>query len=274
MTERRDVILVVSDLHSDGTTALCPERITLDDGNVVMPNKAQRWLRQCWRDLHEFVTGLETAGDGKHWLIVNGETSDGDHHNTGQIHSRNPADMIKTAVDLLEPLAEWADHRFFTRGTEVHSGGAGYLDELVARDLGGEMDQERNTYSWWHLLANIGGLILDVAHHPPSGSSRPWTKGNPANTLAAVTTMEYAQRRERVPDIVIRGHIHKYGDSGSNYPCRAIITPAWQLATAYSHRRFAGQLSDIGGVILIIEDGVATVIPHLFPIKRRMPWRE
>ena len=274
MTKRRDIMAVVSDLHTTSTVALSPDRILLDDGHLVRPSKAQRWINQCWADFWTRVRGYEPIGEGKRWLLVDGECVDGDHHDTTQIISRNPADWVRAATEVLDAPCQWADRRFFLRGTEAHSGKAGHLDELIAADLGGEPDPERGTHSWWHLLLEVNGVRIDVAHHPPSTSSRPWTSGNAANTLAAMTIMEYATHRERIPDLCIRAHVHRFSDSGSNYPCRAIITPCWQLATAYSHRRFPGQLADIGGVIIIIEDGHADVIPVRFAPKARQPWKE
>lgn len=72
--------------------------------------------------------------------------------------------------------------------------------------------------------------------------------------IATEAVLQAAARGERPPDLVLRSHVHRYHDSGDMVqPTRCIISPAWQLRTAYAFRK-ALQPADIGGVIVQIAD--------------------
>ena len=66
---------------------------------------------------------------------------------------------------------------------------------------------------------------------------------------------EYSDRGDRPPELAIRSHVHRWGDSYDAHRTRAIFTPAWTLATAYTHRIAPGAIADIGAVILHIDGG-------------------
>jgi hypothetical protein len=271
---RRDVLSVVSDTHIGSTTALCPSVVELDDGGTYKASPGQRWLWQSWQDYLAQVQSTKPTGGGKRYAVHLGDCIEGDHHNTSAVISRNPLTMLRLAVDILEPIRKWSDHLFVLRGTEAHSGEAGQWDETVADDLGAERDPSGDRASWWYLLFEIGGVLFDLAHHPPSNSGRAWTRANVATTLAYTVFSEYAERGEPVPDVALRGHIHKYTDSYANYPTRGVTCPAFQLATPYSSRRWPGQLAHIGGLIFVIENGEAHMRHVAFRPERGATWQE
>jgi len=61
---------------------------------------------------------------------------------------------------------------------------------------------------------------------------------------------DYANRREEPPDFIIRSHVHRWADSHDAYRSRAIITPAWTLATAHTHRIAPNSLAQIGALVI------------------------
>jgi hypothetical protein len=64
----------------------------------------------------------------------------------------------------------------------------------------------------------------------------PRTERNAANHLAADLIMQYARRKEPLPDFAFRGHVHRVADSSYNYPVRALIGACWQVDTPFVHR--------------------------------------
>lgn len=249
------VLAVVSDLHVNSTVAVCPARIQLDDGGEYIASKAQRWLQACWADAWERVDQLRGSGRKRQPLVVvvNGDVVDGtDHHNTFQTISRNPATMMQMGIDMLEPVRRKADRFYVVRGTESHVGGSGAWEEAIARDLDAEADELVGTRSWWHLPLEVEGVRFDIAHHTSMGAL-PWTAGAAAPRLAARILAEYAESGQQPPHVAVRSHVHRYGDSGTASRVRAVITPAWQLATGYVHRISPGALSSIGMVAFGIE---------------------
>ena len=63
---------------------------------------------------------------------------------------------------------------------------------------------------------------------------------------------EAAERGERPPHLLIRGHVHRPGDSYDAYPVRALILPSWQLSTSYGYRIGGGTLP-IGGAYVVCD---------------------
>ena len=231
------IIALASDLHSNSTVALAPPRVRLDDGGEYVASAPQRWIWRKWLEFWKEVGEKRETAGGPLYAILNGELADDNHHHTTQLITRNPADQLKVALHVREPVRELlrdGDRLFVTRGTEAHSGVSASMDETLARELGAEPSATDGPVSWWQLRADFCGLRLDVAHHPPGGGGRrPWTSANFAATLAAMTFFEAAARGERPPDLLIRGHVHRPGDSYDAHPVRALILAWWQLSWAY-----------------------------------------
>lgn len=275
---QRRVLAVVSDVHAGSTVAVCPtEDIALDDGGSYAPSKAQRWLYENWLLFWARVKGL--AGTDPIHVLTNGDLVDGDHHGTHQIISRDPAVQMWILKKLFQPVIDLKPaSAVVVRGTEAHVGKGASAEEHFARWLhkeGVTVRQEPGTgmYSWWHYRGGFATTVVDAAHHGRMGS-RPWTKGGQAHNLAAQIVMESATRNDPIPHLAFRSHYHTFFDTGRNLPTRLIQTPAWQLHTAYAHKVVPEVLSDIGGVIVVLEPGAEPVVePVLFrPAKaKRVP---
>ena len=247
-------------LHEDG--------ITLGDGNKVLPSPGQRWMYSCWKD---FISQAKSRAAGKKVYVVgNGDLTDGDHHDTSQIITRNRTTQRSIAIDCIEPLAEIADRLFIVRGTPIHVKND---EEEIAKDLGAEKF-DNDIYSWWELIAEFGDKLFDISHHPPGGGGQPWTRGGAAVRLAGRSVMEYAGRGEKIPDMIIRGHYHLYQDSFENIEgCRAIYSPGWQLRTEFTWR-IAAQRADIGAILFDIKSGEMETKVIRYRPTRRPIWKE
>jgi hypothetical protein len=271
---RRDVVAIVSDTHIGSTVGLCPPTVALDDGGAYLANKGQRWLWECWLAYWQQVQATKPRGGGKRWSIHLGDICEGDHHATSQVITRNKATQMGLAIEIMEPAARWADRLFVVRGTAAHASEAGALEEAIADDLHAVRDEVTGTASWWHLPLEIGGVRLDLAHHPPAGGGRPWTKPAAAMTAAAILTMQAASARRQPADLAVRGHLHFHADSFTAHPVRMIYAPSWQLRTQFAHRLAAPDLADIGGLIVTIEGDVYNVDTVLYRGDPRPAWRE
>lgn len=252
------VIAVVSDLHVNSTVALCPPSFTLDDGGTYRASRPQTWIWRQWLSYWQTVREWRDSLDAPLRIIVNGELGDNNHHHTTQLITRNEADIVRMAAEVMRPatdLLREGDHLFVTRGTEAHSGPSASIDERIAADLGATPARDDEPpVSWWQLRAEFDGVTFDVMHHPPgSGGRLPWTRGNFANKLAAIAYME-AGRKEQPPHLLIRGHIHAPADSQDTWPVRAVIAPSWKLKDAYAYR-IGGGFLPVGGLIITCHDG-------------------
>ena len=265
-------IAYISDLQTNSTIGICPPVVNLDDGGTY---HASRLQKQLWNDHLDFRDRAVSAkGNGELYTIYVGDIHDGDHHNTSQIITRNPATMQSIAADVIDPIARISDKMFLVRGTEAHVGKSASLEEDIAKDF--DFQKNGNKRSWWQLFAEFRGYTYDIAHHTSMGST-PVGKGNAANKLAVETIFEYANRGRKPPNYVIRAHVHRHADSYENYITRAIILPCWQYRTAFVHRMGSMSLPSIGSVLCEIEDGKSpkwTALIYKPRTTEEVTWRE
>jgi hypothetical protein len=257
----RPILLAcVSDVHAGGTTALCPEKIVLDDGGEYHASKAQRWLMQCWREYWARVDDRRTQLGAELYVVINGDAVEGDHHNTSAIISRNPnAQKIAVAKILEVPLALRPDRIVIIRGTGAHVGEAGATEEALADGLRRDKrpiisEPETGAASWWHWRAELQGVKLDVTHHGRIGQ-REHTRGSQIVLYAHDIHLAHTKNGERPPDLCLRAHNHKAADSYDAVKPRVIGTGAWQLGTGHVHKVQPDSLADIQGVIVTIQSG-------------------
>ncbi len=259
----RHVLAVVSDLHCGSTVGLCsPDPVELDDGGTWSPSPAQRWLHKNWLEFIERVR--KAKRDSGLTVLFNGDLTDGDHHGTPQIITRDPNVQLYVLKKVVQPLVDLMDRAIVVRGTEAHVGKGASMEESFARWLHKEgveipKDVTSRMYSHWHFHGTILGKLVDAAHHGRMGQ-RPWTKSGVVGNLAAQIVMEYANRREDPPVLAFRSHYHTHHDTHDNFVTRLIQTPAWQLHTAFAHKVVPEVLSDIGGLIVVFETGKDPVV--------------
>jgi len=251
------VLACVSDVHAGGTTALCPPSIALDDGGEYHASKAQRWLWQSWLEYWDRVRSLQHQHKAKLVMIFNGDLVEGDHHNTSQILSKNPnaqAAVVNAAMAV--PLGMKPDRLYIVRGTEAHVGGSASAEERIADGLRRdkrpiEGDPDSGTASWWHLRLEVYNTLIDVTHHGRTGQ-REHTRGSAAVLHAHDVLLAHAKNGDRFPDLCLRGHHHKFNDSGDAAPVRVFTTGAWQLGTGHVKKVAPDSLADIGGAIVVV----------------------
>lgn len=274
-TMPKEGVAIVADLHTNSLAGIRPAKVYRDDATPVLLNKASRWLLHTWeRNWSESLRWLD--GVDTRTLIVNGDAVDIDAKGrTTRVISRNPANVVTMAVDLLEPIVKEFDRVFVIRGTESHVGGSGYLEELVADDLGAEQDKETGNSSWWHLRAMFGGVRFDIAHHITMGTLR-WTEHTAPDRYAFETEVQYkVEWEEPPPDVVVRSHVHRYSDSGTSRIVRVFVTPCWQFTPPYLMRK--GKYNErphFGSLAFICDDGHYTCSERKFVYrpKREKLW--
>lgn len=268
------ILAIVSDLHVNSTVGLCPEQMVNDDGLTVLPSKSQQWLRAQWVN---FWQDVDLAGE--HYkvdsisVIVNGDWGDKNRHSQYQLITLNEGSIIDWMVDVMQPVRSTAERIFVVRGTEAHTGGAGWMEEQAAQDIGAVVDPNTGLSSWWVFRGTLEGVNVLATHHPGTNGTRPWTMGAAANRAAAMV-MDAHYNDDWKPHLAVFGHVHHYEDSGDNHPVRAIFNRPWTLIDAYSHRHGYGIASpSVGGLIVVCRDGNLRVIPRGYQLPRAKPWR-
>lgn len=264
------VTLVVSDLHVNSTVSVCKPETPLDDGGTYHLSPGQQWLWKNWEELIRLATAC--AAKEKLILVCNGDICEGDTKNRSkQLITRNRATITKMTVDVIEPLVKLAAHTFVIRGTGAHVGKSGEAEEAIANDIEADGPSE-SVHSWYQLPLVVDGVRMDIAHKT-TGGGLPWTARNAALRLAAKTLFEYADRREVLPHLVIRSHIHRLGDSHDAYAVRALITPCFTLATEYIHEIAPSALADIGAIFIHTQLDKGMSIWKFHPVPQRRQWK-
>jgi hypothetical protein len=260
----KKLLLVVSDLHVGSTAGLCPRGgLQCDDGVIVPPSDNQLELIKAFDDMVSFALSIKRV---KHRaLICNGDLIDGFHHGTVAITTNNIDRQEAGAVEILQEVAGKFDKVYINRGTEVHVGQSGQSEERIARIIGAVQNEQGN-YSSYQTWLDVDGLIFNIAHHIQTTSSAAYESSAPMRELVAAM-VEAGQWGQPMPDVLIRSHRHRYSQviiPSRKGEIRVAVTPGFQLRTPFVERIDRMKLPNIGGLIIIVEDGQCQIIPRVY----------
>lgn len=259
-------IVVLSDLHAGSSVAPWPADCPLSDGGRWQPNVFQRYLNACWADMVSNLRALRPDV-----VVVNGDLVQGAHSDRdGQLVTSNPARQALAARMLLEPVADCCERLYVVRGTEWHEGKCSDSVEQLAEHLGAEQDASTGHYTWPALRLAIGGQVISIAHHVGTSSIPFYTATVPQRELLAeILEAALAYGRE-APDVrcIVRSHRHRYVSVRPRPGFLAVVTPAWQYATAFGHKVAPALLPDIGYVVIESVRGVLVETPTVYPNPR------
>lgn len=250
------IVAGIGDTHSNSTTGLMPPVTHLGGGATHGCTERQLWMWErfveYWQRVYEEKVKMKLPVVA----FLNGETADINKHSSAESVVTDEATAVSVAMQALAPVLDVADLIFVIRGTEAHTGKLSSLDEIVGERLHAVRDNSTGAYSWWNLYTMLGGVTFDVAHHPGHGHMRPWTRGGGANRLAISIVNAYQDAGETPPRVTLRGHNHKYEDSGHNFATLAVINHSWKLTDSYGYRIGAGRHPlPIGGQIFYCQNG-------------------
>lgn len=267
----RYILPVISDTQVNSKTGLCAPDMILEDGDGYVLSKGQRWLWECFNDFVAEVAIYKRPGD-KVIVVHGGDALEQPwKHPTTQAITNNVADILKMAYVTHWPLRELADVWFQIGGTEAHGGISGQVEATFAREYEAEPCPDTGSALWWKMVLNLDGYRIEFCHVGKIGGSANTKTSQQGNQAFGVINTALAEKRP-IPQLAVRSHVHSFTDSGRNYPVRIITTPSFQLRTVNGSRN-PDRLCDIGGLLLIIEDGqLALCEPVLFPIGETPEW--
>jgi len=263
-------IVVFADTHSNHKMGLNPPEAWLEEGDKWNACDIQKLTWDTYLDCLQKVKRIKGEKIG----LVNGDYVDIDPKDrTNQIISRDISTSTGIGIEAIEPFTRLCKKVYFVRGTEAHAGKGAEAEEIVARDFDHAVKcPDTKKSSWWHLLLEVDGVRLDIAHHPSaSGGGRPFNSQSPIHRLASDTLFNYANRGETPPDLVIRSHVHRYLDSRDAFRVRAIITPPFTLLGAYARRIGINEEPQLGCIVIHCSGGKYEVEPILYT-PRRQQW--
>lgn len=277
MSEKQRIqnVAVISDIHAGCRLALCPpEGATLDDGGTYMPSPIQNKLYAIWREFWDEWIPAATKGE-PFAVVVNGDVVDGVHHNSTTQISHNLGDQAEIAYNLLSPIVERCEGRFYMiRGTEAHVGQSAIQEDEIAKRLGA-LKNESGQSSRYELWMEMGKGLCHFAHHIGTTGSMAYETSAVMKELAEMYS-DSARWGNRRPDVIVRSHRHRHievrvpTDIGYGI---SFVTAAWQLRTPFAFKVPGGRVSQpqIGGSL--IRQGDRDLFTEHFTrdIKRSIP---
>ena len=274
-TTKPVLAVFVSDFHTNDLCGLCPPVYHREKLSEHRPGKAVKALWQAWCEFWTLMATKKQETGAELVAFCVGDLADINVHSQIQLISFNKADILRAMVDVAQPMLEVADCIFVIRGTAAHTGGNGLLEELFAQDIGAEPCPDEDSASWWIVRAELGGVRIDVSHHPPTSSRVPWTLNQAAARAAAVAAARYQKEglSREIPQVCVWGHTH-VSAQGMELGTHGIFLPPWKLVGAFGHRLGAGaHVERIGGLWLLCQDGHYTWDFERWQLRRPTIWR-
>lgn len=246
-------LVTISDTHFGDQLSLCPREIKLAHGGTYRASRFQNFIEECWLQFWNVWVPKVTRGE-KFAVLFNGDMLEGKHHGATHPISQNLADQDNIAYELMAPVIDKCEGRFyFVSGTPVHGGEAGENEEKLAERLGAIPDEmgRRTRYEIW---IQVGKALVHASHHIG-------VTGSMAYETTALTKefnefcAESARWKQQMPDIVARAHRHRHSEvrvpTANGYGI-IFVSPSWQLKTPYVFKIPGGRTStpQIGGCLI------------------------
>lgn len=256
-------IAVLSDLHVGSTVGLWPGRHAVEGGGVYEANEYQQWLYQCWQDMLTEIKRLRPRV-----AIINGDPLQGTNMRDGQLITNKIDVQADACSELLAPLRKVVKDLYIIRGTEWHDGKAAENVEQMAKALGAKTDPSSGQNTWWELYLDVGGPVLHFAHHV-GVSSVPWYEATvPLRDTLLMLSELWRFFGSEAPNVrmVVRSHRHRYIHVDAPPDIQVVVTPAWQLKTAFAHKKAASMLPEIGWVLIEWDGKDLVVKPRIYQL--------
>lgn len=256
--------LVFSDTHVGSTVGLWPGAHRVEGGGEYLANKYQLWLRDCWDEMLDEVK----AFDEPPIVVMDGDPLQGVNYRDGELITNKTDIQVDAAVALFHPLRQMCRRWYQVRGTEWHEGKAAEYVEFLGQRLDAEKDPATGQWSWWELYLDVGGPVIHFAHSVGM-SSVPWYEATvPLRDLLMQLAELYRFYGDRAPNLrmVVRAHRHRYIYVNAPPDIHVVVTPAWQLKTAFGYKRASSMLPQIGYVIIEWDGQDLAVKPRIFAL--------
>lgn len=263
--------LHVSDLHTLGTTALMPEGFITAEGVKLGQNRLQAYLTGCWANMCDEVKALKARTGARLWVNINGDATEGNHHNTRQIAAIEEDDHAQAGAELIDPLMDLADVGTMVQGTGAHVQQLGALERRIAMTLRNKDKLHRPDGGWiWpRLRYEFMGIRFQCAHHI-SGGQTSMARNRSVTNKVFEHYHDSALHGETPAHYLVYSHIHSFADSGLQYgKTRGLITGCWQFPTEFGHKIGPFRETQFGGwLIHIYDDGTTDAVKVEYPVMR------
>ena len=253
------LVVVLSDLHSGGSTALFPNRFWQFKHTNHTPTPGQLAMFEHFDKCAKYAA--KRRRNKRLIMVHDGDSIDGNHHGSIQAVTLNTDEQCEIHTDLMDHFLTRAgfnkkigDKLFYVSGTETH---VGDKEEGIAKDLRAEKT-ENGGYVFDHLELDINGRLVWLIHH---GQKR-GAGANEGNALRNWMRDVYFDCRKsdvRPPDVIISGHTHTPAfnvfvarDKNGFHLTHGIVCPSWQHKTRFGYKIAPVDANEVGAVFIEI----------------------
>jgi len=262
-------LIPLSDWHTGGSTALFPFYNKGDDLGGFDPHPKMTGENGGWKFKHSTYTPTakqytmfqhlkkcaeqiaERRTDERFIIVQSGDATDGDHHKTPQLVTRNISEQNSVHIWLMKFFMHKigfdkskGDKLFYGNGTEVHDGDE---EDTIAQQLGAEiLPNGDDTFDFMEM--DINGKLFNFLHQG-AAAGRGLSTGNALHNFMKNLYFTCLEDGRRIPDCIISGHYHQdvYDVfTRKDKMMHGIILPPWQLKTRFGYRVAAAELDGVG----------------------------
>lgn len=267
------VIAVVADEHVNCVAGLCVGPVPQDGGGTYHPNRTQVAIARAWKEFWDTAVERARERNAELWWVNCGDAVDLNRHDGLSPITKSHEYIVMQMERTYRPLVDITQRRFIVRGTEAHVGAHCELEGVLGQIVDAEVCPADGSRAWWWLVMECEGVKLDFAHHPSTRGFAEWTRHSAVARVAAQEVIRYAERGERVPDLVVRAHVHTASDSGVVRKPRVLFCDGWQALTPFAYARGFTATSGVGGWLLFCEKGTVGVERLFWKPKGVSVWR-
>jgi predicted phosphodiesterase len=245
------LIVPLSDLHSGGSTALFPNKFYQFQHSNHTPTDQQKAMYQHFSACADQV--LRARKNKRLIVVVDGDGTEGVHHNSLQVVTRLVEEQISIHIDLMDFFLRTVkfgkhDELYYVKGTECHTGD---VEDVIGNDLGAVPTAD-GLHAWDSLRLTVNGKRIWFTHHGP-GSGKGAKKGNAMRVWLSDRFYEAVNEGEDPPHFIVTGHTHdpfyqvyvaRY--RGTYHALRGLICPSWQQRTRYANGKVPLDRNKIG----------------------------
>jgi len=260
-------VIPLSDFHTGGSTALFPYYNGEDLG--FPPHKKMTGENGGWKFKHgTYIPSAKQYAMFKHFtacakqieqergnnrfvVVQIGDATDGDHHKTPQLATRNIGEQNDVHVWLMQYFLhhigfdkQKGDLLYYGQGTEVHDGDE---EDSIAQRLGAEtLPNGDDTFDFMPMDV-LGNRFWFLHQGAPAGKDL--TLGNALHNYMRNKYFSCLENRRTIPSVIVSGHYHNSAYdtfTRNDVHMHGIVLPPWQLKTRFGYRIAAAELEGIG----------------------------
>lgn len=237
-------VLCASDKHSGHLVGLTPPKYQINDHQAIIWNWYEKKIKEIQTEQPiDWYFDLGDNIDGK------GEKSGGTELLTPDINKQ-----IKIACECIDIIQ--AKKIVMVYGTPYHVGVEMDHEYQIAKEVGAI---KIGGHEW----VNVNGKIFDLKHFI-GNSTVPYSKHTAAAKEALFNDLWSLEGGAPQSDIIIRGHIHKFGYGGDHHKLYLTMPALQSYGSKYGVRKCSG-IVNIGIVqFKVYDDGHYDFIWHMF----------